>query len=174
MTGYRHLMAFMLLLALCLPLGALAEDTDASDSTPFITDFQWITYGSNITQITTGLQFSHKRWYTELTLGGFSAYDNREAAFFLGLNLGHRFPVKSWLNLTADLGYRHIIPDGSDNPAMDTSKFSTLDVRIRLEAVLGRYMSVFIGGATTNIYTDSSFGTVDTNENSIFWGVGLL
>jgi len=174
MVSFRRLLAVFLLVFISSPLLTHAEENEQTEPTPLITDFQWITYGSDITQITTGLQFSHQRWYTELTMGGFSAFDNREDSFFLGLNLGHRFPFNSWLFLAADLGYRHVIPSSTDNPDINTEKFSTLDARLRLEAVLGRYMSVFIGAATTNVYTDDTFKSVDTREGSIFWGVGLL
>jgi hypothetical protein len=174
MMRYRALLILSFLLAFSLPQAAFAEDSAAPESSSFITDFQWVTYGSGITQITTGLQFSHARWYTELTMGGFSAYDNREAAFFIGLNFGHRFPVNSWLFLAADLGGRKVMPSGSDDPTINTGKFLTLDGCLRLEAVLGKHMSVFIGAATTNVYQDNSFNTVDTREGSIFWGVGLL
>jgi len=174
MTRHRSLLILTLILAFSLPQVGYSEDSDAPESTSFITDFQWITCGSDITQITTGLQFSHTRWYTELTMGGFSAFDNRENAFFLGLNLGHRFPVNSWLFLAADLGGRIVIPGGSDDPTINTEKFITLDGRLRIEAVLGKHMSVFIGAGTTNIYHDQSFNSVDTHQGSIFWGVGLL
>lgn len=171
MTGYRQTLVLYILLSLLIPCMATAQETDSSS---IISDFQWITHGSGNTQITTGAQFSHGRWYTELTMGGFSAHGNREDAFFLGLNLGHRFPINSWLFLGADLGLRNVIPGGSDNPIINTGKYLTLDGRLRIEAVLGRNMSIFIGAASTNIYTDNSFNSVDTREESIFWGVGLL
>ncbi len=174
MMRFRGLLILSFLLAFSLPQAGFAEDSATPESSSFITDFQWVTYGSGITQITTGFQFSHARWYTELTAGGFSAFDNRESSFFIGLNFGHRFPVNSWLFLAVDLGGRKVIPDGSDNPTINTGKFFTLDGRLRVEAVLGKHMSVFIGAATTNIYQDDSFKAVDTREGSIFWGVGLL
>lgn len=163
-----------ILLVLVSPPAILAEENLKQEPTAFISEFQWVTYGSNLTEITTGLQFSHQRWYTELTMGGFSPFDNREDAFFLGLNLGHRFPFTSWLYLTADIGYRHILPSGSDDPTINTEKFSTLDARLRLEVAPLRYLRFFVGAATTNVYTDQSFDSVDTREGSIFWGVGLL
>lgn len=174
MTRYRGFLIFTILLTFFLPLAALAGDAPASESTPFITDFQWITYGSGITQYTTGFQFSHNLWYTELTCGGFSAFDHREDAFFLGLNAGRRFHIKSWLFVAADVGLRHVLPSGTDDPSINTEKFYTLDGRLKLEAVLGKHMSCFVGASTTNIYEEDSFGSDKINKGSIFWGVGLI
>ncbi len=174
MTRYRGILIFSILMALVLPPASMAGEDPLPESTRFITDFQWITFGSGITQYTTGFQFSHNLWYTELTCGGFSAFDNREASFYLGLNFGRRFPLKSWLYVAADVGLRHVLPSGTDNPTINTEKFYTLDGRLRLEAVLGRYMTCFVGASTTNIYEGDSFSSVDTNKGSVFWGVGLF
>ncbi len=137
-------------------------------------DFQWVTFGSNITQITTGARFTHRDWYTEACMGGFRAFDNRESSFFLSLSLGRRFQLKSWLYIGGDLGYRHIIPDGSENPAIDTGKFFTLDARLKLEAVYNRHLSFFVGAGSTTIYQGYSLGSDTINEAIVFWGVGLL
>lgn len=174
MAKFLSLLALSSLLILWQPLGALSGTDTAPDPTPFITDYQWVTQGSSITQITTGLEISHKRWFCEFSMGGFGAYENREDAFFIGLNLGRRFPLNSWLFIGADLGFRHVVPSGSDDPLFDTGKFFTLDGRLKLEFVLGRNMRVFIGAASTNIYQNDSFHHVDTREESVFWGVGLL
>jgi len=168
----------VLVLALTFGLAAagsgLAEEVAPSGYIAPATEFQWVTSGSNITQIVTGLRYTHHHWYGETTIGGLSAFDNRENAFFLGLNLGRRFLLIPRLYLGADLGYRHVIPDGSDNPAIDTGKYFTLDARLKLEVVLGKHMSVFLGGATTNIYQGYSLGSDTVNKGSVFWGVGLL
>jgi hypothetical protein len=159
---------------LLAPQVGLAEGQPSLDRHYPVTEFQWVTMGSDITQITTGLRVTHHHWYANTSMGGLSGFDNRENAFFLSLNLGRRFPLKSWLFLGADFGYRHVIPGGSDNPAIDTGKYFTLDGRIKLEVVLGRHMSVFVGGATTNIYQGYSLGSDNVNKGSVFWGVGLL
>jgi hypothetical protein len=168
----------ILLLALCLgwifPGDSPAEETTPPGYQSPDTDKQWVTYGSSITQITTAFRYTRHHWYGEIAIGGLSAFDNRENAFFLGLNLGRRFPLIPRLYLGVDLGYRHVIPDGSDNPAIDTSKYFTLDARLKLEVVLGKHMSVFVGGATTNIYQGYSLGSDTVHKGSIFWGVGLL
>ncbi len=169
---------FVLILALFLcwviPGNTLAQEPASEGYRPPDTDKQWATYGSSITQITTAFRYTHHHWYGEIGMGGLSAFDNRENAFFLGLNLGRRLPLIPRLFLGADLGYRHVIPDGSDNPAIDTGKYFTLDARLKLEVVLGKHMSVFVGGATTNIYQGYSLGSDTVNKGSVFWGVGLL
>ena len=137
-------------------------------------DFQWITLGTSITHITTGVRFSHQGWYAEGSLGGLRAVENRESSFFLGLNLGRTFPLNSWLLAGFDVGGRHIIPDGSDNPASDTGQFFSLDARIKLEAILNRHMSVFLGGGATSIYQGYSLGSDTVSKSVFFLGVGLL
>lgn len=137
-------------------------------------DFQWITYGSDITEITTGARFIYHDWYSESCFGGFSAFDNRESAFFLSQNLGRRFALTKWLHLAGDVGYRHIIPDGSDNPTIDTGKYFTFDARLKMEATYNKHLSAFIGVGSTKIYNGYSLGSDSINETILFWGVGLL
>ncbi len=170
MVRCRHFLVLVILLSIYLPPACLAEE----ESLSFVTDFQWVTHWSGITQYTTGFQFSHNLWYTELTCGGLSAFEDREASFFLGLNVGRRFPLKPWLFVAADVGLRHVLPSGTDNPIINTDKFYTLDARLRLEVVLGRYMSCFVGVSTTNFYEDESFGSDNINKGSVFLGVGLI
>ena len=167
-------LALVLITGLVVPTGAAAGENDASNNTSPSTDLQWVTTGSNVTQIGTGLRVIRREWYVQAGIGGLSAFDNRENAFFVELNLGHRFPLLSWLRLGVDVGYRHVMPDGSDNPDIDTDKFFTLEGRLMLEAVLGRKMSLFVGGGSTNIYQGYSLGSDTVHKGSIFWGVGLL
>ena len=72
------------------------------------------------------------------------------------------------------MGYRHVIPDDSDNPAIDTGKYFTLEGRLKLEVVLGKHMSLFLGGATTRVFQGYSLGSDTVGKGSVFWGVGLL
>ena len=137
-------------------------------------DIRWITEGSNITQIATGLWYVRHHWYGQLSVGGLSAFANRENAFFLGLQAGRRFPLIPRLYLAADLGYRHVIPDGSPDPAIDTGRFFTLEGRLRLELVIGRHLTVFLGGGYANLYQGYSLGSDTERKGTVFWGVGLL
>jgi|GEM_PF-3525568 len=170
----RILPVLVLVLLVGTPVQAADDPTAPSGYQAPITEFQWVTTGSGITSIATAFRATHHHWYGETGMGGLSAFDNRENAFFLSLNLGRRFSLIPRLYLGVDLGYRHVIPDGSDNPDIDTSKYFTLEGRIKLELVLGRHMSVFLGGATTNIYQGYSLGSDTVHKGSVFWGVGLL
>jgi hypothetical protein len=167
-------LALILTLGLVAPVDVLAGEESPSGYQAPDTEYQWVTSGSDITQIVTGLRYTHHHWYGEASIGGLSAFDNRENAFFLGLNLGRRFQLIPRLYLGADVGYRHVIPDGSDNPAIDTGKYFILEGRLKLEVVLGKHMSVFVGGAATNIYQGYSLGSDTVGKGSVFWGVGLL
>jgi len=167
-------LALIPLLGLIASASALAGKDSPSGYQAPDTEFQWVTSGSSITQIVTGLRYTHHHWYGKASIGGLSAFDNRENAFFLGLNLGRRFQLIPRLYLGADVGYRHVIPDGSDNPAIDTGKYFTLEGRLKLEVVLGKHMSVFVGAAATNIYQGYSLGSDTVGKGSVFFGVGLL
>ncbi len=163
---------YLLTLALALALWLSAPPAIQAQESNF--DFQWVTSGSNVTQITTGTRFIYHHWYAETSIGGYHAFENREKSFFLSLSLGRRFPLSSWLYLGADLGYRHVIPDGSENPDIDTSKFFTLDARIKLEAVYNRHLSAFVGIGANQTYQGYSLGSDTISDTVIFWGVGLL
>jgi hypothetical protein len=174
MTRANCVLTLVLTLGLVAPVSVLAQEDAPSGYQAPDTEFQWVTSGSSITQIVTGLRYTHHHWYGEASIGGLSGFDNRENAFFLGLNLGRRFQLIPRLYLGADVGYRHVIPDGSDDPAIDTGKYFTLEGRLKLEVVLGRHMSVFVGGAATNIYQGYSLGSDTVGKGSVFFGVGLL
>jgi hypothetical protein len=176
MVNKLHFLIMVLALVFCVTgqQPSLAGEDAAEGYVAPDTDFQWVTSGGSITQITTGLRYTHHHWYGEFNIGGFSAFDNRENAFFLGVNLGRRFQLIPRLFLGVDLGYRHIIPDGSDDPAIDTGKYFSLEGRLKLEVVLGKHFSTFLGAGTTNIYQGYSLGDDTVHKGSIFWGVGLL
>ena len=174
MTRACYILALVLATGLFFPQNAMAGEDPSSGYQAPDTEFQWVTSSSTITQISTAFRATHHHWYGEVGIGGLSAFDNREDAFFLSLNLGRRFQLIPRLFLGADLGYRHVIPDGSDNPAIDTGKYFTLEGRLKLEVVLGKHMSVFLGGATTNIYQGYSLGSDTVGKGSVFFGVGLL
>lgn len=159
---------------LMIPVFTCAEEFTSSGYVIPDTEIQWVTYDSNIIQIATAARYIHHNWYGELGIGGLSAFDNRENAFFLSLNLGRRFPIIPRLFLGIDVGYRHVMPDGSDNPEINTGKFFTLEGRLKLEVVLGRHMSAFLGGGYNNAYQGYSLGSETVGKGTIFWGVGLL
>lgn len=163
----RRVLPFLaLILCLLIPQRGWAQGSDL--------DFQWVTFGTNITQISTGARFTFHDWYSETCLGGFSAFEDQESSFFLSQTFGRRFALNSWLYFGADLGLRRVIPDGSDNPVVNTGKFLTLDARLKLEAVVDRHLSFFFGGGSTRVYEGDSFGSGSFVETVVFWGVGLL
>jgi hypothetical protein len=174
MTRACFVLALIITLVLVSPWGVHAQEDPPSGYQAPDTEFQWVTSGSDITQIVTGLRYTHHNWYGEASMGGLSAFDNRENAFFLSLYLGRRFQIVPRLYFGPDVGYRHVIPDGSDDPAIDTGKYFTLEARLKLELVLGRHLSAFIGVAATNIYQGYSLGSDTVGKESIFFGVGLL
>ena len=174
MTRACCVLALTLALGFVTPRGVLAQEDSPSGYQAPDTEFQWVTSGSDITQIVTGLRYTHHNWYGEASMGGLSAFDNRENAFFLSLYLGRRFQIVPRLYFGPDVGYRHVIPDGSDDPTIDTSKYFTLEARLKLELVLGKNLSAFIGVAATNIYQGYSLGSDTVGKESIFFGVGLL
>ncbi len=167
-------LAIILVIGANIPPVTLAQEMEAPETSPPGLDIQWITWGSNITQITTGIRLTRSDWYVEAAIGGFSAFENRENAFFLGINLGRRVFILDWLYLGTDLGYRHIMPGESDNTAILADSYFTLDARLKLEVILGEHLSAFVGAGTTNIYHSDSPESNHSNEGSIFWGVGLL
>ena len=174
MTRACCLLVLTLTLGLVSSGGAQAQEDAPSRYKAPDTEFQWVTSGSDITKIVTGLRYTHHNWYGELNIGGLSAFDNRENAIFLGLGLGRRFQIVPRLYFGPDVGYRHVVPDGSNDPLIDTDKYFTLEARLKLELVLGRHLSAFIGVAATNIYQGYSLGSETVGKTSIFFGVGLL
>jgi hypothetical protein len=163
-----------LVVLLMIPVVGMAEDGPPSGYHPPDRDFQWATSGGNIIQIATAARYIHHDWYGELGIGGLSAFENRENAIFLSLYLGRRFALIPRLYLGADIGYRHVIPDGSDNPDIDVTKYFTLEGRLKLEVVIGKHFSAFVGGGYNNAYQGYSLGSDTVGKTTIFWGVGLL
>ncbi len=135
---------------------------------------QWVTSGSNVTQITTGGRYTWRDWYGQLDMGGYSATEDFENNFFLGLSGGRRVALHRHLHLGGELGYRHIMPDGTDDPAINTEHHFSLSLRLKLELSLNRHLGFFIGTGIDWLYSGYSLGSPKNDEGLVFWGVSVL
>jgi len=160
---------------LCLAAVGAARGQDSPPSEILGTGWQWVTAGSNVTQITTGARVTWlNNWYGQADIGGYSATDDFEANFFLGANGGRRLALHRRVHLAVELGYRHIMPDDTDDPAVNTDRHFSLSARLKLELTLNRHFGAFIGTGIDRLYRGYSLGSAHRDTGLFFWGVSLL
>ncbi len=95
---------------------------------------EWMFYGSNLSLLNIGFRTVLNNWSSVISLGGGDAKGDVESALFLGWNFGRNFPLSERWDLTIDLGYQHIMPKKSNNPAENDRLHYSLQAR-----ALGEY-----------------------------------
>jgi len=162
----------ILLLSFSLVGGAMAQDPPQPEALG--AGFQWATTGSNVTQITTGARYTLNDWYGQFDIGGYSANDEFEANFFIGATVGRRLALLHRVHLGADFGYRHVMPDGSDNPLVSTEHHFSFGLRLKMELTLNEHIGFFLGTGIDRRYSGYSLGSPKEDTGLFFWGVSLL
>jgi len=166
--------AAAILLSLCLATTAQAESTEPKTPPRLGQGWQWVTMGSNVSQITTGARYSWQHWYGQFNMGGYTAAYGFENNFFIGADAGYRIALHKRWHLRTELGYRHLMPDGSDDPAVMLDHHFSLSGRLLLEVSLNEHIALFVGTGIDRLYTGYSLGSPHHNRGIVSWGVSLL
>ena len=95
---------------------------------------EWMFYGSNLSLANIGFRTVLNQWSSILSAGYGDVQGDVDASLFLGWNFGRNFPLSERWDLTIDLGYQHIMPTKSDNPAENDRLHYSLQAR-----ALGEY-----------------------------------
>jgi len=133
-----------------------------------------ITFASTFSVYNIGIRTTVNRFYSMLTLGVFDVETERSEVGFATWNFGYSFPVSKLFSLGADLGYSHVVPDGSDDPTVNTNNHPALQARALIEARFSPKFSIFGGGGVVNEWSEYGSGATSEARGLGFLGVSLF
>jgi len=150
-----------------VPVGFIniAEDNGGED---------WITFGSNLGAINTGLRTTVNRFYSMFTMGYGDLQGDIETAAFLNWNFGYAAPLSESWKLDFDIGFVHIMPEKSDDPGLNDKMHWALQGRILAEFQLSSKLAVFGGGGVSSIWSAYSSDAEQKTEPLGVLGISLF
>jgi len=113
-------------------------------------------FTSSLSAINLGVRTTVHRTSSMLTVGGFDLEGDVSTAAFLTWNYGVRFPLGTRWTLLTDLGFSHIMPQKSDDPADNDRLHWALLARALAETRLGASVSVFAGPGIMRVFDSYS------------------
>jgi len=134
----------------------------------------WITFGSNLAAISTGMRTTVNRWYSLLSAGYGDLQGDVEESYFLSWNYGYAIPLAKKWALNVDLGFSHIIPEKVDDPAKNDRLHYAIQARVLAEFRLNRTLAFFAGGGVSSIYSEYSSDATQTTEPLGVVGISLF
>jgi hypothetical protein len=119
-------------------------------------DKAWITYGSNLSAINTGLMTRVHGYYSMITVGAVNLQEDIENALFFSWHYGYSVKAGGNWRIGGDLGFVHIIPEISDNPDENDRLHFAVQARLLADVRLADQVSVFFGGGVSLRYSEYS------------------
>jgi len=133
----------------------------------------WITYGSNLGAVNTGIRTTVNRFYSMLTVGTGGSLDGIDEILYFSWNYGYGIPIGDRFTLGADIGLVHIAPQvhSNDEPDKNTNLRPAAQVRL-----LGMYrwnskLEIFAGVGNSSIA--SGYGQDATTETEPLFVGGI-
>lgn len=114
-----------------------------------------IAYGTNLAAFNLGVRTVVNRVYSDFTAGGYNVETESDAAF-LSWNTGYAYPLSNSVGIGADLGWVHIMPKLSDDPAVNDNLHFATQARVIGQFALGARFGVFAGGGASIIFSEYS------------------
>ena len=134
----------------------------------------WITYASNLSLVNTGVRTTVNRYYSMLTVGGHDVEADVSDTAFLTWNFGYQIPLGEKWGLGWDLGYSHIMPKNSDDPAVNDNLHFAIQARILGEIRFSPKFAMFAAGGVSSIFSEYSSSATSELKPLIAWGVSLF
>lgn len=136
-------------------------------------DADWITYGSNLAAVNTGIYTSVRRFYSMLTAGLPDVQGDVSHALILTWNYGYAIPAGRATSIGIDLGYAHYIPEKVDDPNENDRLHFSLQARAMVERTFSRKAKGFVGGGVARISSEYRMDAPFETEPLVFGGVAL-
>jgi hypothetical protein len=114
----------------------------------------WITYGSNLALINTGVRTTVNRFYSMVAVGGYDAECDVSETAFLSWHYGYELPLADAWSLGLDLGFVHIMPKGNDDPAVNDRLHFAVQARALAEYRVNPRLAFFAGGGLSDIFSE--------------------
>ncbi|HEU4941325.1 MAG TPA: hypothetical protein VFT97_06865 [Candidatus Eisenbacteria bacterium] len=136
-------------------------------------DADWITYGSNLAAVNTGIYTSVRRFYSMLTAGLPDVQGDVSNTLILTWNYGYAIPAGRATSIGLDLGFAHYIPEKTDDPNENDRLHFSLQARAMVERTFSRKAKGFIGGGVARISEEYRMDAPFETEPLVFGGVAL-
>ena len=134
----------------------------------------WVSFASSLMGINSGVRTSVSGFYSMFTLGGWDFQGTRHEAVSLTWNYGRAFPLGRQLDLDADLGFVHIMPVKSDDPAENDWLHYALQARALLERRVSPKVSIFGGAGVGVVFSEYSSRATSEVEPLFVAGVSAF
>jgi len=136
-------------------------------------DADWITYGSNLGAVNTGIYTSVRRFYSMLTVGWPDVQGDVSKTMILTWNYGYAIPAGRKTSVGLDLGFAHYIPEKVDDPNENDRLHFSLQARAMVERTFSPKAKGFIGGGVARISDEYRMDAPFETEPLVFGGIAL-
>jgi hypothetical protein len=136
-------------------------------------DADWITYGSNLGAVNSGIYTSVRRFYSMLTVGWPDVQGDVSKTMILTWNYGYAIPAGRKTSVGLDLGFAHYIPEKVDDPNENDRLHFSLQARAMVERTFSPKAKGFIGGGVARISDEYRMDAPFETEPLVFGGIAL-
>ena len=136
-------------------------------------DADWVTYGSNLAAISTGVRTTHSRFYSFFAIGVGDLQDDRNDTAFLSWHYGYAIPIANRWSIGFDLGYVHIMPTSSSDPEVNTRAHFAIQGRAIAEVEFSGKFSLFGGGGVSRRYSEYSSDSASSTDPLVVLGISF-
>lgn len=123
----------------------------------------WLVYGTNLSVGNFGFRSDVNGWLSTISVGYGDAQGDQSQAGSLGWHFGRRFlgDTRRWL--AVEMGLLHIMPDGSDDPAVNDRPHPVIQYRVSGEMALSEDLALW--GALGLSEIGRSYDEVDEDDH---------
>lgn len=115
-----------------------------------------VAFGSTLSAANAGVRTTVNRFQSGFSAGGIDLEGDVSTAAFLSWSYGYRFGLGGRWELGADLGFTHIMPEKSDDPADNDRLHFALLARVLPELRVSPRVGLFAGPGVTTIFNQYS------------------
>ncbi len=136
-------------------------------------DADWVTFGSNLAAISTGIRTIHRRFYSILAGGVGDLKEKRNDTAFISWHYGYAIPVSAAWKVSIDAGYVHIVPTPSDDEDVNTDLHYALQGRLLAEYRISEKTKIFGGVGLSTVFSEYSSDAASETDPLVVLGISL-
>jgi hypothetical protein len=133
---------------------------------------EWMFYGSNLSLANIGFRTVLNNWSSIVSTGYGDTQGDVGASLFFGWNFGRNIPLTDRWDLTIDLGYQHIIPKTSNNPAENDRLHYSLQARAVGEFHLKENLGLVGSVGSSSVF--SEYSSDAESETDVHFIAGIV